>query len=79
MNFMVYFLGKTIRKIVKKDTVSRVFAIHLYSNFVIFRIEGTADGTPNALLVYLEIMLAAFGFLYIQYFKSVPLYDYLGF
>jgi hypothetical protein len=37
----------------------------------------TADGTPDALLIHREIMLAAFGLLYVQYCSGIPLYDYL--
>jgi hypothetical protein len=36
-----------------------------------------ADGTPYAVLIHLEIMLAAFGPMYVQYFFGVPFNDYL--
>jgi hypothetical protein len=36
-----------------------------------------ADRTPDALLIHLEVMLAAFGLLCIQYFQGVSLQYYL--
>jgi hypothetical protein len=37
-----------------------------------------ANGTPDAVLIHLEVMPAAFGLLYIQYFPGIPLNDDLG-
>jgi hypothetical protein len=37
-----------------------------------------ADRTPDAVLIHLEVMLAAFCFLYIKYFRGVSFNDYLG-
>jgi hypothetical protein len=33
---------------------------------------------PNRIFIHLEIMFAAFGFLYVNDFPAVPLNDYLG-
>ena len=38
-----------------------------------------ADAFPNGIFIYLEIMLAAFGFLYVDNFQSAPLNDNLCF
>jgi hypothetical protein len=37
-----------------------------------------ADGTPNAVLIHLEVMLTAFGLLNIQYLRSVSFNDDRG-
>jgi hypothetical protein len=37
-----------------------------------------ADRTPDAVLIYLEVMLTAFGLLNIQYLRGVSLNDDLG-
>ena len=38
-----------------------------------------ADGTPDAFLIQLEVMLTAFGFLNVQYFQGVSLQYYRSF
>jgi hypothetical protein len=57
-----------------------VCIICFYPTVSPIRIKGyrIADSTPDAVLIYLEVMLTTFGLLNIQYFPGVSLNDDLG-
>jgi hypothetical protein len=54
-----------------------VWVVFFYPKISPISVKGyrIAEGTPDAVLIHLEAMPAAFGFLYIKYFPGIPLND----